>query len=367
MSKIGDKIKAKREEKAKGSNITQQNIEESREEIIAKGKKFKYPFQYAKHKLIINAIAIGIIAIAAFVAVGWLQLYRAHNTSEVMYRFTRTIPLSVAEVDGVKVRFSDYLMLYRSSIRSIERQQGEFDDSEDAKTEKNQYMRQALTDAEDYSYAMAKLAEIDKSVTDEEIDAVIKEHKTIDGELRSDTAFEGIVRDNFGLSINEYRRLIMLSLARKKASIELDVDAKEKVAEVAEAIANNGNDFKKVSAIFGEDKTVVFEEVMDVDFNNLDNGRAVMAAQLEKVGDVSEQFVSKNGDGYYFVKLTAKSENKVSYQSIWVRFVWFEEQMQKLRDENKVNEKIKIEIKEEESEEKPEENTVNDGEVEETE
>ena len=61
MSKIKDAInekrEARREEKAKKQNITQQNIEESREEILAKGKKFKYPFQYAKHRLIINAIA----------------------------------------------------------------------------------------------------------------------------------------------------------------------------------------------------------------------------------------------------------------------------------------------------------------------
>ena len=351
MSKIIAKIKEKREEKAKGPNITQQNLEESREEIIAKGKKFKYPFQYAKHKLIFNALLIGVIAIAAFAVVGWLQLYRMHNTSEVMYRFTRTIPLSVAEVDNVKVRFSDYLMLYRSSIRSIERQQGEFDDSDDSRAEKNQYMRQALTDAEDYSYAMAKLAEIDKAVTDEEIDAVIKEHKTIDGELRSDTAFEGIVRDNFGLTINEYRRLIMLSLARKKVSIELDETAKKKVTDVAEAIVNNGKDFKKVAAAFSDDETIVFEEVMEVDLDNLDNGRAAMAAQLENVGEVSEKFVSKNGDGYYFVKLTAKDENKVSYQSIWVRFTWFDEVMQKLRDENKVHEKISIEIEEKNDEE----------------
>ena len=157
MSKITEKIKEKREKKAKGTSITQQNIEESRDEILAKGKKFKYPFQYAKHRLIINAIAIGLIAIIVFVIVGWVQLYKAHNTSEVMYRFTRVIPLSVADADGVSVRFSDYLMLYRSSIRSIERQQGEFDDSEESQTQKKQFMRQALNDAEEYSVAMMKL------------------------------------------------------------------------------------------------------------------------------------------------------------------------------------------------------------------
>ena len=38
--------------------ITQQNLEESREEILAKGKKFRYPFQYSKHRLVIITILI---------------------------------------------------------------------------------------------------------------------------------------------------------------------------------------------------------------------------------------------------------------------------------------------------------------------
>ncbi len=348
MSKIKDKInekrEARREEKAKKQNITQQNIEESRDEILAKGKKFKYPFQYAKHRLIINAIAIGLVAIIMFVLVGWVQLYKSLNTSEVMYRFTRTIPLSVADVDDVKVRFSDYLMLYRSSIRSVERQQGELGDTDEAEKERRQFMRQALTDAEDYSYAMAKLKEIGKEVSEEEIDEVITEHKTIDGELRSDEAFEGIVKDNFGLSIKEYRRLIMLSLARKKVSAELDKDAKELADQIEEMLAENNNDMKKVANEFANNKTIALEEVDSVEYANLDGGRAMVASQLGDVGDVSQRFVSKSGDGYYFVKLVDRTDTTVSYQSIWIRFDWFNNMMQKLRDDGKVHEKITIEL-----------------------
>ena len=46
MKKIIENIK-ERCSKKKDINITQQNLEESREEILTKGKKFKYPFQPA--------------------------------------------------------------------------------------------------------------------------------------------------------------------------------------------------------------------------------------------------------------------------------------------------------------------------------
>ena len=79
----------------------------------------------------IYTIAITIVAFASFAGVGWYQLYKAQNTGEVMFRFTKVLRLPVAKVDGVDVLYSDYLMLYRSSIASIERQQGKMDDTND--------------------------------------------------------------------------------------------------------------------------------------------------------------------------------------------------------------------------------------------
>ena len=353
-----EKKEEKKAEKKPSDSITQKNIEESREEILAKGKKFKYPFQYAKHRLMFNTILIGLVAILAFAFVGWYQLYKAQSTSEVVYRFTKVFGLSVAEVDNVNVRFSDYLMLYRSSITSVERQQGAFDNSEESKLQKEYYKRQALDAAEDYSYAMAKLAEVNEDVTDAEIDEVIESHKVIDGEKRSNEAFEGIIRDNFGLNIKDYRRLIMLTLAKKKASMKFDEDAKKLVEEIKAALAAD-SDMEKVAQAYAGNDSVSYEVVEGVESTNLDSGRAAMAASLEKMGDISDYFVSRNGDGYYIVKLMSRNENKVSYASIWVRFKWLDDEMAKMRKDGKVKEKIDLNVNKDDAnneapEEKPE-------------
>lgn len=329
--------------KKKSKAITQQNLEESREEILAKGKKFRYPFQYAKHRLVIITILISIVALVSFAIVGWIQLYKVQNTSDVMYRFTKVLGLPVAKVDGVSVKYSDYLMLYRSSIKTLERQQGALDDSEDSKLLRDYYKRQALTSAEEYSYAMAKLDEIGKPVTESEIDAVVNEHKTIDGETRSESAFEGIIRDNFGLSMSEYRRMLRLSLAKKDYSAEIDKRAKS-LANAVKQELKKSNDLKKISDKFKNNDIFEFESLSEmVDASNLDSGRAEMASVLKEVGDVSECFVSKNGDGYYFVKLTERKNGKVKYDSIWIRFTEFDKVMNKIRADNKVDEYITVE------------------------
>lgn len=344
MKKIVEKVKAHRAKK-KDINITQQNLEESREEILTKGKKFKYPFQYAKHRVVILAIGIAVVAIATFVGVGWYQLYKAQNTGEVMYRFTKVLGLPVAEIDGHKVLYSDYLMLYRSSITSIERQKGKLGDDEEGAALKLFYKRQALNDAEAYSYVLAKLNELNLTVSASEIDEVIDEHKSIDGEMRSDEAFEGIVQDNFGLSMPEYRRLIMLSLAKRKLSMETDTDAKKAAEEVEDALRKHKNDFSKVADDLKDNELISYEAAGNaVEVSNLDSGRAAVAMKLAKKGDVSERFVSKNGDGYYYVRLVAKDDKKVSYETISIRFSKVDNDIQKLRDEGKIVEKIEVKI-----------------------
>ena len=345
-----DKFKRDKKEK-KSSAITQSNIEESREEILANGKKFRYPFQYAKHRLVINTILIAIVALAAFTVVGWLELYKVQSTSEVVYRFTNVLRLPVAEIDGHKVRYSDYLMIFRSSVTSIESQSGKFDDSEDSKSQISHYKRQALNEAEDYSYALAKLEELGLSVSDEEIDAVIEEHKMINGERRSDEVFEEIIKDNLGLSIKDYRRYIMLSLAKRKVAEEIDTDAKQIAEDIKAKLAANGGNMQEVANEYADNMLVSYEATdAAVSVSNLDSGRAAKADSLEKEGDISDVFVSKNGDGYYIVKLISKADGKVSYASIWIRFSKLANDLQQIRDEGKIKEFIKLETVEAEEE-----------------
>ena len=345
--------------KKKSTAITQQNLEESREEILAKGKKFRYPFQYAKHRLVIITILISIVALTTFCIIGWVQLYKAQNTSDVMYRFTKAFGVSVAKIDGVSVRYSDYLMLYRSSIKSIERQQGALDNSDDSNRLRDYYKRRALDSAEEYSYATAKLEELGKSVSESEIDAIIKEHKTIDGETRSDEAFSGIVRTNFGLDMNEYRRMIKLSLAKRNYSVEIDTKANQLVEAITKDLKTS-KDLKAIAKKYENNEIMELESLTElVDASNLDSGRASTAFGLKEVGDVSEKFLSKNGDGYYFVKLTAREGNRVQYDSVWIRFTEFDKRINQIRSDNKVEEFITVdsgaEVEEESqsSDEKP--------------
>lgn len=341
---LKDKFRKKsKEEKEEKKVVTQKNLEQSREEVLAKGKKFKYPFQYSKHRLVINTILISVAAVVLLVLGGWIELYKAQNTGSVMYRFTKVLNLPVAEIDGVKVRYSDYLMIYRSSINSIEYQQGELDDSDDSNALRQHYKREAMKSAEEYSYALAKLNENGIAIESSEVDDLVLYHMQINGQQRSEEAFEGIVEDNFGLSMTEYRRLLTLSLAKKKYSENYDELAKKTLEKAEKLLKENSGDMKATAESLASTKIVSYEKTDGyVDSANLDGGRAIVAKTLGSDGEISKSFVSKKGDGYYIVKLLGKKDNKVSYESIQIRFTEFNNKIKEIRENDGVKEYINL-------------------------
>lgn len=317
-----------------------EKVEERREEVLAKGRKFKYPLQYTKHKLVINTILVAAVAVVAMVVAGWLALYQFQSTGEMMYRVTQVLPVPVAEVDGAKVRYSDYLMIYRSNLQTSEQQSGQLGNTEDDDLVRAEYKRTALEAAVEYTYAMKLGKELGLSVAEEEIDQAFDEHRKVGGVERSEEAFLKIVQDNFGMNRREYRRMLELTLMKAKVEQEIDETAQAVAAEVETMLNENGGDMAAVAESLGEQ--VEYEATGQlVDNMNVDGGRSNKAMTLEP-GQVSERFLSNNGDGYYFVKLVEKTETQVNYESIKVKFTTFAERAAQLYEEGKVKELIEV-------------------------
>ena len=342
MGKVVEKIRARcAKNKDKGNIvITQQNLKESREEILTKGKKFKYPFQWTRHRIVVNTILIALVVFAMIFIGGWLALYRIGMTDQLLFNITKVLPLSVANVDGEEVRFSDYLMLYRSSMTSIERQSGSQFDESSFEELRSEYKRSALTEAEKYAYATKLAKASDITVSQEEVAAEFDRHLKIGGIDRSEEGFIKIIENNFGLDKSEYDRMLYLTLVKAKVEMDIDTNANKIASRVETLLAENGNDYKAVADQLGGE--IVYEETGGlVDNRNIDGGRASEAMKLEP-GESSGRFVSMNGDGYYFVKLIKKTDSEVDFVSIKVPFTEFAKQFTALKEDGKISEYISI-------------------------
>ena len=318
----------------------QERVAERREEVLATGRKFKYPLQWTRSRIVTSTILIAIVLLALVLVGGWFALYRFNMTDELLFRVTQIFPIPVASVDSESVRFSDYLMLYRSSIISIERQSANQTNEDALNYLRTEYKRSALSEAEKYTFAIGLAKEQNITVSDSEIDDEFTRHLTIGGTNRSEASFLKIIGDNFGLTKTEYRRMLYLNLIKAKVATAIDSNANQVAAKVESILASSGNDYSATIDELGSQ--IIYEETGGlVDSKNIDGGRASEAMRLEP-GQSSGKFISMNGDGYYFVKLINKTDTEVNFVSIKVPFTEFEKRFATLKEENKISEFIEL-------------------------
>ncbi|MBP6924894.1 SurA N-terminal domain-containing protein [Candidatus Saccharibacteria bacterium] len=342
MAKI---LSKKKKENVEGalvtSKVTNNTIEKKRQEVLEKGKKFKYPVQYSKHKLVINTIIIIIVVAIITSIAGWFQFYKAQSTSTFSYRVSLFLPLPVADVDGEKALYSDYLAQYRSNISVTERQEGSLNNEEDETRRSNYYKRQSMDNTVANTYAIKLARENNISVTDDEIEEVFNEHRKTSNAEVSESVFNKIIEDNYKLSPKEYRRMfIELPLLKQKVSAKIDTDAEKTKNNIAKKLSNNDGNFEEISQEYGQDVEVSSPGF--VKSTNIDGGRTKVALSLEK-NEVSKPFISKSGDGYYIVKLLDKKDDEVSYSYIKIPFKEFDHRLTELREANKISEYITVE------------------------
>lgn len=326
------------------AKITNNTLESERKEILNNGRKFKYPVQYSKKKLVINTLIIAATIITLGLIALWHQLYVAQNTSDLIYRITTVLPLPVANVDGQNALYSDYLADYRANMALSENKKGTLELIKDKDKRSEVYKKQAMDNTIRNAYAIKLARENNISVSTKEVDEVIKKQRMVNGVEISEPAFNKIIKDNYGFSAKEWRRIFAeLPLLQQKVSEKIDSNALNLKNEVVSFLASNNNDFSKAVEKFGDKIEVGSSGTIKI--SNFDGGLAKTALAL-KEGEVSKVFItkrnSKDAYGYYFVKLVSKNDKELSYEYIKVKFTEFDNRITQFEKSGKISKYIKI-------------------------
>ncbi len=346
MKRLKNKVikKTTTTEVAKPSTrITNDTVREHRERVLAEGRKFKYPVQYSKHKLVINSILITLVTLILLIIFVWWQLYPMQNTSQFFYRITQLVPVPVASVDGQWVRYSDYLVRFRSSEHYLQQEEPDSLTAKGAERQRDHLKRESMNRAQADAYAQKLAKQYDVSVSVEEVDNLITQERESQQQELSERAYESAVLQGFyGWSLDEYKGIVKNTLLKRKVAFEIDKKAKEKIEEVSKRLQARGADFGKVAAEFSDDEMAETNKG-DIGFVLADsqdpNGLIEAAAKLE-IGQTSG--IIKGTDAYYIIKITDKKDGQIRYSRIKVSLEQFDKNLEKLRKQGKIDEFIDI-------------------------
>lgn len=344
MKRLIKKFK-KKEDLQPVSRITTETVAEHREKILAGGRRFKYPIQYAKHKLVFNAIIISLSAVFLVMLIGWWQLYIAQNTSEFMRRVTKVIPVPVAVVDGQTVLYGDYLTKYLSAVHHLKENENLNPKTDNGKGQIEYFKQQSMQRVIEDAYALKLSEKLNVSVSDAEVEAfIVTDRKSYGGDL-SQSTYDASVSSILGLDPSDYRHFLRSGLLLQKVSYKLDTVALKTINAIDSSLKNNPNqDFKKMALDMSNSSglKVIYSSSGLVPNDNQDDGLTVAALSLKKLG-VSPVIKPKIGtNGYYIIRLLDSNKKQVSYEYINVPLTAFTNSLNKAISDGKVQKYISI-------------------------
>ncbi len=338
------KLKRSKKEQAAPSRITNETVAEHREQILAGGRKFKYPRQYERHKVVFNVVIIAIVTVIVIAAVIWWQLYPAQNTSTFFYRVTRILPVPVASVDGAQVRYSDYLMSLSGSRYYLEQSERLNLKSDDGKRQIEFIKRQALDGAIADSYAAKIAGEKNITVTNKQVDEVIDTSlNTVSGRISQDV-YDDSTLSTLGYSSSEYRQIIRRALVRQEVAYQIDSKASNAKKAAEEALSATPKPGLADVAKQLQDKGYTNIQLGTsglVPKTNHDGGLTQAAMKLQK-DQISGFFRSTTGDGYYVVQLGESNDKQLSYNFLKIPLTALSDQLKTLVKNKKVQEYISV-------------------------
>lgn len=343
MKKMLNKVFKKSQAPETGGRITNETVAEHRERVLAGGRKFKYPLQYTKHRILFISVVISVLALVIFICFFVWQLYFAQAYDRFTYGLTRVLPVPVAKVDTELVRYSDYLSELRSAVHYLTTKEAVNFNATDGKRQLDFYKRLAL-DKAIRNALVAKLASDNKiTVTAKEADDFVRQQLESKKLGVTEEDYKRVISDYYDRSFDEYKNAVRQELLHKKVNATLDKESRTKAEFVIQQVAGGVN-FSDLARLFSEDPLTA-PNGGDIGFVSKDSedpsGLIVAAQALQQPGHIAGPI--EGVDGFYIIQLLEKRDTgDVRFAKIFISYKLVNQKLAELKEQNKITEFIKV-------------------------
>lgn len=326
--------------------ITSDTVAEHREEVLAGARRFIYPLQQSRHRVVIISSIIIVLVLLSSLLFSSLLLYRYQSTSSFAYRVSQLVPFPVTKIDNEYVAYENYLFELNYALFYYETydQEGVDINSSEGEAIQDQLKKDALTKVKLDTVAKTIAAENGIKITDQQIDEQIEFIRNQGGIGSSDDVLNDILESSYNWDINDLRRTIRLQLTRQSLPRLLDTETNADAEAAVQELAD-GEKFGDVAKKYSDDEVTKDQNGLIGDVTQTDSilpPEFINAVYSLEEGEVSELIESRFG--LHIIKVNEIKEDGVRNVShILLTYFNIEEFLTNELEKKEVNDYIDIE------------------------
>lgn len=233
--------------------ITNETVAARREEVLGSARKYIYPLQASKHRVVKLSAGVFVVAVAGFFIVCTLELYKFQSTASFIYGVTRVLPFPVAVIDTKHfVSYDSYLFELRHYMHYYETQQHVDFSSKDGKKQLAIFKERTFDQVLQNAYTQILADQNNISISDHDIDVAVALVRSQDRLGASDQVFRSVLNEFWGWSEDDFRRELSEELLAQKVIDKLDTQTHDRAGQ-ALAQLQSGADFGTVAKQVSDD------------------------------------------------------------------------------------------------------------------
>jgi hypothetical protein len=232
--------------------ITNETVAEHREEVLSSARKYIYPLQHSKHRVVRTSIGLFIVVVIGFFVYCSLALYKFQSTDEFIYGVAQVIPFPVAKTGNSWISYQSYLFELRRNMHYYQSQQQVDFGTKDGKAQLQHLKQQALAQVVQDAYVKQLANKYHVSVSNLQVNNEVTLVRTQNRLGSSDRVFKDVLNQFWGWTEDDFKRELKGQLLQQAVVAKLDTATTAR-AQAALKQLQGGTDFGTLASQVSQD------------------------------------------------------------------------------------------------------------------
>jgi len=232
--------------------ITNETVAEHREDVLKTARKYIYPLEHSRHRVVRITIALFISVVLLFFVYCGLALYKFQSTNGFIYGVTRVIPFPVAKTGPRWVSYESYLFELRRNMHYYHTQQQANFTTRDGREQLKRLKSQALAQVVQDAYVKQLAAKNHVSVSSQAVDTEVNLVRSQNRLGSNDRVFKDVLNQFWGWNEADFKRELQAQLLQQAVVTKLDTATTTRAQSVLNQL-KGGADFATTATASSDD------------------------------------------------------------------------------------------------------------------